>query len=193
MGCYPLGARMPIGKGDVIWRKCHFALGIVDHRWPLLLIGGKGQEVDWCSITGAGRLPFQKDVRRAKQERIMVDCLAVVAGRFGQIVVACIETDRPARAGGCTGGAQPVLPPIGAQVAFYRMVIDHIIAHRAIGTGYLAFTAACATGFVNRNHTGIWIFGYCLWYHWACPQAGRSFTMLTGQGQEIEAWLSGLA
>ena len=123
----------------------------------------------------------------------MVDCLAVVACRFSQIVVAYIETDRATWAGGCTGWAQTVLPPIGAQVAFYCMMIDHIIAHRAIGTGYHAFTAACAAGFINSDHPGIWIFGYCLWYYWACPQAGRSFTMLTGQGQEIEAWLSGLA
>ena len=110
----------------------------------------------------------------------MVDCLAVVAGRFGQIVVACIETDRPARAGGCTGGAQPVLPPIGAQVAFYRMMIDHIITHRAIGAGHHTFTTAGATGLVNRDHTGIRIFGDRLWHHRTGPQAGRPFAMLAG-------------
>jgi hypothetical protein len=68
------------------------------------------------------------------------------------------------------------------------MVIDGIIAHRAVGARNDAFATARAPILVDQHDTGHRILFDCLGIDGTGPQASRTRAVLACDRQEIESW-----
>ena len=90
--------------------------------------------------------------------------------------------------GAYRGASRPVAfsASMCAQVTFNGMVLFCIIANSAIGTGGSAFTASCASIFINLNDTCFKVLAYGFWADRTGAKTGRPFALLASDGEKIK-------
>ena len=125
---------------------------------------------------------FQKDRGRIEQIMVMVKNTATLFRCLPNQIIACTKIKCVSRASLHTSGLAILGSTVGAQVALDGMVANGIVSDGAIRTGYDAFTATCAAGFIDLHHPGLLVLG-----NGRCgtgTQARRSVTVLAGHRQK---------
>ena len=96
------------------------------------------------------RQAVQIQVGRREKEMILIAQRSPVRLRFRRHLVALTELDRLAGTDAGTGRRRfAIFPAVGTEIAFHRVMVDRVIAHRAIGTRDHTFTAAGTAVFVD--------------------------------------------
>ena len=83
----------------------------------------------------------------------------------------------------------PLCATVGAEIAFHRMMLFRIVAHRAVRARNHALTAASAARFDNAHHAGDRIFRNRFRVDRTRTKTRRPLAVLAGQRQEGETGL----
>ena len=135
-----------------------------------------------CAVTQA----FQINRCRLLQEVIGIDSFAMFLLHPVEQRFTGAKADRASRADIGAGGSEVSSPAFGTQIALDCMVLLGVIADCSVRAGQRAFTATGAAVFIDCDDAGNRVLGDCFRVYRAGTQASRAFTLLAGNGQEIE-------
>jgi len=133
------------------------------------------------------------NIRRAEQKVVVVDRCTPFGLDDLQVFITLAESDRLRGTNRGAGRSLAVAATVATQITLNSVMILGVITHRAIGAGHDAFTTAGALRLVNADNAGIRIFGDGLGIYRTRAQAGRTFTVLTGQREKIERRAIGIS
>jgi len=105
---------------------------------------------------------------------------------------AIVETDGSGRTDQGAGWSEIARTPVGAQIAFQRMVLLGVITDRTVGAGQRTLATAGTAALVDRHYPGDGILRNCLGMHRAGAQAGGALALLAGDGEKVETCRSSL-
>jgi hypothetical protein len=121
---------------------------------------------------------------------VVVQYISILFRCLPNQIIACTKIKCVSRASLHTSGLAILGSTVGAQVALDGMVAKSIISDGTIRTGYDAFSAPCATGFIDLHHPGLLVLGNGR--RGTGAQARRSVTVLAGHRQKPPGSLTGI-
>ena len=181
-------ARQPVRIGRRAAIECRLgAFRVHEGRRPATLqyVPAVGEDIRQRAL--AARQAVEIDVGGREQEVVVITHGPAIAFGLRHHRRALAEGDRmPGADAGAGGRRLSLRPPVGAEIAFDGVVVDRVVAHRAVGAGNHAFAAAGAAALVDPDDAGHRILGNRLGIDRAGPEACRPVAMLAADGEEIE-------